>query len=42
MGDVVGIEGPLGEDLFDIGGAKGEDDEEGVLQLEGKCSFGYS
>ena len=39
--DVINAEGPLGEDLFDTEVAE-EDDEEGVLQSEGKCNFGYS
>ena len=42
MADAVNVEGPLGEDLFDTEGVEQEDDEEVVLQLEGKCNFGYS
>ena len=42
MADVINVEGPLGEDLFDTKSAEEEDDEEGVLQSKGKCNFGYS
>ena len=39
MADVMNIEGSLREDLFDTEGAEDKEEEEDVLQSEGKCNF---